>query len=242
MQYAAIVLSAGVGSRMHSDIPKQYMDLNGYPVIYYALRAFEESSVDSVVLVAAPEDVAFCRENIVEKYGFSKVRAVVGGGAERYLSVYEGLKAAGADYVLIHDGARPLIDAESIRRCMDTVAQEKACVLATPVKDTIKVADADGYAAQTPDRSTLWAVQTPQCFSRELLMRAYDRLFEQMQAGTLQIPITDDAMIVEQMTGQKVRLIEGKYTNIKITTPEDLDVAKIFLLRGDELQEHILFH
>lgn len=242
MQYAAIVLSAGVGSRMHSDIPKQYMDLNGYPVIYYALRAFEESSVDFVVLVAAPEDVAFCRENIVEKYGFSKVHAVVGGGAERYLSVYEGLKAAGADYVLIHDGARPLIDAESIRRCMDTVAQEKACVLATPVKDTIKVADEDGYAAQTPDRSTLWAVQTPQCFSRELLMRAYDRLFEQMQAGTLQIPITDDAMIVEQMTGQKVRLIEGKYTNIKITTPEDLDVAKIFLLREDELQEHILFH
>ena len=227
---------------MHSDIPKQYMDLNGYPVIYYALRAFEESDVDSVVLVTAPEDVAFCRENIVEKYGFSKVHAVVGGGAERYLSVYEGLKAAGADYVLIHDGARPLIDAESIRRCMDTVAQEKACVLATPVKDTIKVADEDGYAAQTPDRSTLWAVQTPQCFSRELLMRAYDRLFEQMQAGTLQIPITDDAMIVEQMTGQKVRLIEGKYTNIKITTPEDLDVAKIFLLREDELQEHILFH
>lgn len=229
MQYAAIVLSAGSGSRMHSDIPKQYMDLNGYPVIYYALRAFEESDVDSVVLVTAPEDVDFCQENIVKKYGFDKVRAVVGGGAERYLSVYEGLKAAEADYVLIHDGARPLIDAESIRLCMETVTREKACVLATPVKDTIKVADVDGYAAKTPKRSTLWAVQTPQSFSRELLMQAYDRLFEQVHRGTLHIPITDDAMIVEQMTGQKVRLIEGKYTNIKITTPEDLDIAKLFL-------------
>lgn len=230
----AIVLSAGVGSRMHSDIPKQYMDLNGYPVIYYALRAFEESDVDSIVLVTSPEDVAFCRKNIVEKYGFTKVRAVVGGGAERYLSVYEGLKAADADYVLIHDGARPLIDTESIRLCMETVACEKACVLATRVKDTIKVADTDGYAVQTPDRSTLWAVQTPQGFSRELLMQAYDRLFEQIQAGALTITITDDAMIVEQMTGQRVRLIEGKYTNIKITTPEDLDVARIFLHRQME--------
>lgn len=230
----AIVLSAGVGSRMHSDIPKQYMDLNGYPVIYYALRAFEESDVDSIVLVTSPEDVAFCRKNIVEKYGFTKVRAVVGGGAERYLSVYEGLKATDADYVLIHDGARPLIDTESIRLCMETVAREKACVLATRVKDTIKVADTDGYAVQTPDRSTLWAVQTPQGFSRELLMQAYDRLFGQIQAGALTITITDDAMIVEQMTGQRVRLIEGKYTNIKITTPEDLDVARIFLHRQME--------
>ena len=229
MQYAAIVLSAGVGSRMHSDIPKQYMELCGYPVIYYALRAFEERDVDSIVLVTAPEDVEYCREHIVEKYGFAKVRAVVGGGRERYLSVYEGLKAAEADYVLIHDGARPLIDAESIRLCMETVAREKACVLATPVKDTIKVADARGYAAQTPDRSTLWAVQTPQCFERALLMRAYEQLFVQMKEGTLRVPITDDAMIVEQMTGQKVRLIRGKYTNIKITTPEDMDIAKLFL-------------
>ena len=229
--YTAVVLSAGVGSRMHSDIPKQYMDLDGYPVIYYALRAFEESGVDSIVLVTAPEMIEYCRKNIVEKYGFHKVTAIVGGGAERYLSVYEGLKAAEGEYVLIHDGARPLIDAESIRLCMDTVAREKACVLATPVKDTIKVADQAGYAAQTPYRSTLWAVQTPQCFQCDLLMRAYERLFFRLKDGSLQIPITDDAMIVEQMMGQKVRLIPGRYTNIKITTPEDLDVAALFLNR-----------
>ena len=229
--YTAVVLSAGVGSRMHSDIPKQYMDLDGYPVIYYALRAFEESGVDSIVLVTAPEMIEYCRKNIVEKYGFRKVTAIVGGGAERYLSVYEGLKAAEGEYVLIHDGARPLIDAESIRLCMDTVAREKACVLATPVKDTIKVADEAGYAAQTPDRSTLWAVQTPQCFQRDLLRRAYEQLFVRLKDGSLQIPITDEAMIVEQMMGQKVRLIPGRYTNIKITTPEDLDVAALFLNR-----------
>ena len=145
--------------------------------------------------------------------------------------MYEGLKAAKGEYVLIHDGARPLVDAESIRLCMDTVAREKACVLATPVKDTIKVADQAGYAAQTPDRSTLWAVQTPQCFQCDLLMRAYERLFFRLKDGSLQIPITDDAMIVEQMMGQKVRLIPGRYTNIKITTPEDLDVAALFLNR-----------
>lgn len=136
--YTAVVLSAGVGSRMHSDIPKQYMDLDGYPVIYYALRAFEESGVDSIVLVTAPEMIEYCRKNIVEKYGFRKVTAIVGGGAERYLSVYEGLKAAEGEYVLIHDGARPLIDAESIRLCMDTVAREKRACLQRPSKIPLK--------------------------------------------------------------------------------------------------------
>lgn len=228
-RFTAIVLSAGVGSRMHSDTPKQYMQLCGYPVIYYALRAFEASEVDSIVLVTAPEDVTFCRQNIVEKYGFKKVDAVVAGGAERYLSVYEGLKATDSEYVLIHDGARPLIDEESIRQSMEEVVKEQACVLATPVKDTIKMADADGYSLQTPDRSRLWAVQTPQSFCRELLMQAYERLFAKEQAGSIDIAITDDAMIVEQMMGKRVRLIPGDYKNIKITTPEDLDIAQIFL-------------
>lgn len=228
-RFCAIVLAAGVGSRMHSDVPKQYMQLEGYPVLYYALKAFEESMVDSIVLVTAEENIAFCQKEIVERYNFHKVHAVVAGGSERYLSVYEGLKAAEADYVLIHDGARPLIDQESISRSMEYVVNERACVLATPVKDTIKIADAAGYAQNTPDRNTLWAVQTPQSFEKGLLMDAYERLFEHMQAGHLQIPITDDAMIVEQMMGQKVRLVEGNYTNIKITTPEDLLIAKLFL-------------
>lgn len=229
-KYTAIVLSAGSGSRMNSEIPKQYMDLCGYPVIYYSLKAFESSAVDDVILVAGAQDLKFCQQNIVEKYGFSKVRAIVAGGSERCLSVYEGLKAAaGAEYVLIHDGARPLIDADSIRRAMETVAVEKACVLAVPVKDTIKIADGNGYADSTPDRNRLWAVQTPQCFSTKLLEKAYQHYFAAKNKGKELPAMTDDAMLVEQMTGHKVRLVAGNYSNLKITTPEDFMVAKVLL-------------
>jgi 2-C-methyl-D-erythritol 4-phosphate cytidylyltransferase len=226
----AIVLAAGSGSRMHSDIPKQYMLLRGKPLIYYSIKAFEDSGVDDIILVAAPDSVEYCRKEIVEKYAFSKVRAVVTGGSERYLSVYEGLRACtGTDYVLIHDGARPLIDGGSISRSIDAVKTEKACVLATPVKDTIKKADSDGYVADTPDRSVLWAVQTPQSFSYELITEAYARIFDAEKSGKTLPPITDDAMIVEHMMSQKVKLIEGNYKNIKVTTPEDIPLAEIFL-------------
>lgn len=215
---------------MHSETPKQYMDLCGYPVLYYSLKAFEKSAVDEIVLVTGARDIDFCRRDIVEKYGFSKVKAVVAGGSERYLSVYEGLKAAsGADYVLIHDGARPLIDGDSIRRSVETVTREKACVLAVPVKDTIKVADGDGFADSTPDRSRLWAVQTPQSFSAELLEKAYQNLFDAEKEGAELPVMTDDAMLVEQMTNCKVRLVTGNYANLKITTPEDLLIAGAFL-------------
>lgn len=229
-KYAAIILSAGTGSRMNSDVPKQYMDLCGHPVIYYSLKAFEESPVDEIILVAGADDVDFCRKEIVEKYEFRKVKAVVAGGEERYLSVYEGLKmAVDAEYVLIHDGARPMIDQESIRLSMLAVASEKACVLATMVKDTIKVADEAGYAIDTPKRSSLWAVQTPQSFERTLLMEAYRRYFEQQNGGGEVLPITDDAMLVEQMNNSKVKILSGKYSNIKITTPEDLVIAEMLL-------------
>ena len=215
---------------MHSEIPKQYMDLCGYPVLYYSLKAFEESAVNEIVLVTGALDIEFCRKEIVEEYGFSKVAAIVAGGSERYLSVYEGLKVASdADYVLIHDGARPLIDEDLIRRSMETVVREKACVPGVPVKDTIKVTDHDGYAAATPNRSSLWAVQTPQCFSVELLTQSYRRLFAAEEQGAELPAVTDDAMLVEQMTGHKVKIINGNYTNIKITTPEDLLMAKSFL-------------
>lgn len=227
--FTAIVLSAGKGNRMHSDIPKQYMDMQGYPVIYYALKAFEESKVDDIILVTGAEDVAFCTKDIVQKYHFTKVKDVVPGGAERYLSVLEGLKKAqNADYVLIHDGARPMIGTEDIEKSMQMVEQEEACVLATPVKDTIKVVT-KGYVTDTPDRDTLWAMQTPQSFSTELLRNAYIQLETKQKKGEKVPNITDDAMIVEYMTGHKIRIIPGNYANIKITTPEDLVIAEMFL-------------
>ena len=141
-KYTAIILSAGTGSRMKSNMPKQYMELLGQPVIYYSIKAFEDSPVDEIVIVCSADYIEYFRHSIIEKYGFKKVKAIVQGGKERYNSVYEGLKAAnGTDYVLIHDGARPLVDNEIIVRSMHTVEKEKACVAGMPVKDTIKVSD-----------------------------------------------------------------------------------------------------
>lgn len=228
--YTAIVLAAGMGTRMKSDVPKQFMQLCGHPLVYYSLLAFEKSAVDDIVLVTGESERSYCQKEIVDRYGLAKVRSIVSGGSERYLSVYEGLKAAeGADYVLIHDGARPLVGEKEIADSMESVAREKACVIGTLVKDTIKVADEQEYAQATPQRSRLWAVQTPQSFSYDLLMHAYKEMFAQQEGESASVPITDDAMLVEQFTGHKVRLIHGRYENIKVTTPGDLQIAELFL-------------
>lgn len=241
-RYAAVVLSAGTGKRMKSDIPKQYMLLMGKPVIYYSLKAFQESPVSEIVLVCGKDDIAYCTKEIVEKYNLTKVCAVVAGGRERYHSVYEGLKAVSdADYVLIHDGARPMVDEEIICRIMEEVWKEQACVAAMPVKDTIKIADPDGYVAHTPDRSLLWQIQTPQAFSYPLIKAAYETVLDKekrKQAGIDEsVSITDDAMVAELVTGKKVRLIEGSYQNIKITTPEDIGISELFLQSRKEISK-----
>jgi 2-C-methyl-D-erythritol 4-phosphate cytidylyltransferase len=234
----AIVLSAGRGSRMHTKQAKQYLDLCGKPVIAWSLQAFEGfGGIDDVILVSAPDDIAYCRKEIVEKYRFKKVRAIVPGGAERYLSVWEGLKAASRmldgdsgsggmreSCILIHDGARPLVDGNIISRCLDDALRHGACVAAMPVKDTIKVADPSGFAVRTPDRRSLWQIQTPQAFSFSLVYEAYRKLIAEGITD-----VTDDAMVVERMSAAHVRLTEGSYRNIKITTPEDLEIAELFL-------------
>ncbi len=223
----AVVLAAGRGKRMESKIQKQYMEVAGKPLLYYSLKAFQESPVDRIVLVCGSGEETFCREMIVEAYGFSKVCAIVPGGKERYHSVYEGLKvSADSDLVLIHDGARPCVTEAIIERAIEGAREFGACVIGMPVKDTIKMADDDGFAAATPDRSRLWAVQTPQAFSYSLVREAYDRL---MADENLQKGITDDAMVVETCTDRKVKLICGSYENIKVTTPEDLILAAEFL-------------
>lgn len=224
MKTTAIVLAAGSGKRMNSKVHKQYLLLKGKPVLYYSLKAFEDSQIDDIILVVGAGEIDFCRKEIVEQYGFGKVRAIVEGGKERYHSVYEGLKAAGAtDYVLIHDGARPFVSQSIIERTLEAVCEYKACVVGMPVKDTIKIVDDDTFAKETPNRSTVWMVQTPQAFSYPLIYDAYTRMLADEDAA-----ITDDAMVVERMTDCKVKLIEGSYQNIKITTPEDLDVAEKF--------------
>ena len=225
----AIVLAAGQGRRMESRVPKQYLQLGGHEVLYYSLRAFEESPVDEIVLVTGEDEIPWCREHIVGKYGFSKVKQIIPGGEERYDSVYAGLLAAApCDYVLIHDGARPFVTGAIIERVLAGAAEYGSCTAGMPVKDTIKMADDNEDASCTPDRSHLWLIQTPQAFSYELVRTAYDKLFANPPVGQ---NITDDAMVVELMTRQKVHLVRGSYENIKVTTPEDMEVAEIFLRR-----------
>ena len=223
--YGAVVLAGGSGSRMNTKTAKQYLLLNGKPLIYYALRQFQDSAVEKIVLVVAEGQEDYCRKEIVEHYGFTKVCAIVAGGSERYLSVHEGLKAlTGVDYVLIHDGARPCVDQDILKRTMKAVAKEQACVVGMPVKDTIKIVDEQQMAKKTPDRRLLWQVQTPQAFSYALIREAYD-----IVVATGEQAVTDDAQVLELASGKTSRLIEGSYRNIKVTTPEDLDVAEIFL-------------
>lgn len=242
LKWGAIVLAAGQGRRMHSRVAKQFLLLNGRPVIYYALKAFEESQAESVVLVTGEEEIPYCREEIVEKYGFKKVKAVVAGGAERYHSVRNGLREfqktfSKDDIVLIHDGARPLLNSAIIERTLAAASQYHACTAAMPVKDTIKVADEEEFAETTLDRSRLWQIQTPQAFSCGLILSAYEKLFADPE---LQKGITDDAMVVESMTGERVKLVEGSYENLKVTTPEDMVIAEC-LLKERERNQAIRF-
>ncbi len=229
-KFAAIVLSAGVGSRMKSDIPKQYMDLEGKPVIYYSLKAFEDAGFSSIVLVCGNDDVDYCRKEIVEKHDLKNVTAIVPGGKERYHSVYEGLKAVGAaDYVFIHDGARPMLSQEIIERLKSAVVKEDAAVAGMPVKDTIKIVDDEAYVSDTPERQYVWQVQTPQCFSFPIIYNAYKSVIQDEEEGWTIPKITDDAMVLEYATDHEVKMVEADYRNIKITTPEDLVIAAAFL-------------
>ena len=233
MTTEAIVLSGGKGKRMGGDVPKQYMELEGYPLIYYTLKAFEESFIESIVLVCAEGEEEYCRKELVDAYGFTKVRKIVCGGAERYHSVMAGLKVCEADYVFIHDGARIFPAEEMLERLYADVKECGACVAAVPVKDTIKLADEKGFVKETPDRGRLWQVQTPQVFERKLITDAYEEMIAKESELIRQgIHITDDAMAVEMFGHVPVKLSLGTYENIKITTPEDLKIAAGILNKG----------
>ena len=224
----AIVLAGGSGRRMNSDIPKQYMMLKGKPVIYYSLKAFQDNlHIDDIILVTSDHYIEYVKKNILDDT-LDKVSKVIQGGVERYDSVWEGLKCIKeSGYVFIHDGARPCISQKLINDCYEAVVEDGACIAAVPVKDTIKIADSEGYAAKTPDRNTLWQIQTPQSFSYPLVYEAYRKMLADEDSA-----ITDDAMVVERMTNQPVKLIEGNYRNIKITTPEDMLIAEMYLKQG----------
>ena len=172
----AVVLAGGSGKRMGTKVHKQYLMLKGYPVLYYSLKAFQDSSwIDEIVLVSGTGEEEYCQKEIVEKYGFSKVHKIVAGGAERYNSVWNGLQQIKEKdgFVYIHDGARPFVDDAMIERAYSCVEETNACVAGMPVKDTIKVVDEKNYVKGTPERKTLWLVQTPQVFNIQLIKEAY---------------------------------------------------------------------
>jgi len=222
-RFCAVVLSAGVGRRMNSDIPKQYLMLKDKPVLAHSLLAFEESDVDDIVIVCGAGDEEYIKKEFVEKYSLNKVRAITEGGAERYNSVYNGLLACkDADYVLIHDGARPYVSLDIIRRNMDEVVKYKAVVTAVKATDTVKISDENGFVESTPDRNRVFAMQTPQTFDFKIALEAYTSLIRKMEEGC-SMNITDDAQVVELFSDKKVKLVEGDYSNIKITTPRDLE-------------------
>lgn len=229
----AVVLAAGSGKRMNSTVKKQYMELCGRPLIFYALNTFESSFIDEIVMVVSEGDEEYCRQEIVEKYGFKKVKKIVAGGKERYHSVYEGIKACGeCDYIFIHDGARAFVDDDTLRRCLDAVVESKACVAAVKAKDTIKLENGQGFVKETLNRNLLWTVQTPQVFEYALIKKCYEELLQKesllMAEG---VAITDDTMAVETFSDVKVRLVEGSYNNIKITTPEDIILGEAILAK-----------
>ncbi len=217
----AIIVAAGAGLRM-GGIDKLFADVGGMPLLARTLAAFEGCpSVDQIILVASEANLDRCWK-LVRSYGFKKVTELVPGGARRQDSVQQGLdQVKDSTWVLIHDGVRPFIDDELIAAGIEAAREYGASVAAVPVKDTIKVVNADRLVRNTPKRETLWAAQTPQVFRIDVIRGAYRDAFGD---------VTDDAMLLERL-GQPVTVYQGSYENIKITTPEDLDLAECILKR-----------
>jgi 2-C-methyl-D-erythritol 4-phosphate cytidylyltransferase len=217
----AIIMAAGKGKRMKTDINKQFILLKGKPILAYTIDKFQKnSSIDEIIIVAAPDEISFCENEIVYKYSFNKVKKVVCGGKERQNSVINGLMAAKeSDIVLIHDGARPFIDDRIINQGIEYAKTYGGAACGITPKDTIKVRNIDGFSEKTLDRSKLFCVQTPQCFKYEDILNAH------IYAKEKNVLATDDTMLFEMM-GNRVYLYEGSYNNIKITTPEDLYSAE----------------
>ena len=232
MRTVAIILAAGQGKRMESKIAKQYLEINDRPILYYTLNAFQNSFIDEIILVVMEGETLFCQKEIVDKYQFTKVKTIIPGGKERYHSVYQGLLAAeNASYVFIHDGARPFISKEVLAHSYEAVLEYGSCVVGVPVKDTIRIVDGNEFTAMTPNRNRVWAVQTPQVFEYEKIRNAYEELIlKELEVLEQGISITDDAMVFELFSNEKVKMIFGSYENIKITTPEDLKIAKALLI------------
>ncbi|RDZ08615.1 2-C-methyl-D-erythritol 4-phosphate cytidylyltransferase [Priestia megaterium] len=224
MKYEIIVLAAGQGKRMKAGRNKQFLTIQNVPLIIHTLQKFEQDPWCSGIVLVVNEKEVEIFEELLTEYPIQKVQSLTVGGDERQHSVYNGLKSLKqAQMVLIHDGARPFVQQNTIHELVEKAASDKAAVLAVPVKDTIKRVE-HGTVIETVERSSLWAIQTPQAFLFDVVMDAHEK------AKTNEYLGTDDASLVEK-AGQKVSIVEGNYDNIKLTTPEDLLYAEAILTK-----------
>jgi len=227
MKVAALIPAAGRGSRMGTRESKPYLVLAGKPILAHTLYQFEQCSlIDEIVLIVSKSEIEYSKASIIEAFMFEKVSKIIAGGLKRQDSVWEGLKSLKRDcgLVMVHDGVRPFVSQEILEKSIQEASRSGAAIVSVPVKDTVKMASEQGDVLETLDRSTLWAVQTPQTFKYEILKSAYKKAFEDGFYGT------DDASLVERL-GIKVKIIPGSYENIKITTPEDLALSEVILRR-----------
>lgn len=223
----AVIVAAGKGKRMGTDISKQFLPLCGKEILTHTVEVFEEADrIRDIVLVTGTDSLQDVQD-MVREYGWQKVISVVAGGKERQDSVWNGLQAISEDteIVLIHDGVRPFVTEEILDLSIETAVEMGGCAAGVPAKDTIKVCNSENIAVDTPDRSTLWQIQTPQTFRKELIVKAYEQAKAEGFLGT------DDASLAEN-SGYSVKVIMGSYRNIKITTKEDLLIGEAFLKEG----------
>lgn len=219
-----IIVAAGIGSRMKKDINKQFIKLDNKEIIAYTIDKFYiNNEIDDIVVVIKKDEEDYFKENILEKYNFKNIK-IAYGGEERQDSVYNGIQKLdkNCEVVLVHDGARPFVTEEIINNSIQEAKKHNAVVVGVKVKDTIKVVGEEGNIVDTPNRKYLWSVQTPQVFKYDIITKAYENAYNENYYGT------DDAMLVEKI-GYDVKMIEGSYDNIKITTQEDLNFGEQIL-------------
>lgn len=232
MGYSVIIPAAGIGSRMNSDKKKQFIELAGKPILSHTISRFEEcDKIEEIIVVTNKNEIEFCSEYILKEHSALKKMKVVEGGGTRQESVYKGLQQIGSSvkYVVIHDGVRPFIEKIYLDNLLKKVTSYKGCVLGVPVKDTIKRVSTDLTVVETPKRAELWAIQTPQAFDKDILIKAHEEARKSHYIGT------DDASLVEAFTQVDIKVIEGSYNNIKITTPEDLIFGERLLKSGKNM-------
>ncbi len=216
----AILLVAGNSTRYGQNRNKNFDKIEGKPVINYSLEAFEKNPyIDCIIIGAKKEEICIIEE-ILKKQSLQKEVNIVLGGASRQQTVYQCLKKAESDIVIIHDGARPLIKQEYINKCIEAMKEYKGVTIGVPSKDTIKLTDENGIITSTTKRNNTWIVQTPQCFEKSTLLQMHEKYQTE--------EVTDDCMLMEK-SNHKIKILKGDYTNIKITTYEDIKIIQSYI-------------